>query len=125
MAKAEEAVAELLAVLEKLNYQGFMAEAWLMQALVDLTQNRTEAAFTALQNGRELAATMGEREVSWLISGELSALEAAAGRHDEAERYRLEAREVVTYIANHAGSDKLRASFLALPEAHRLLAEKS
>jgi hypothetical protein len=68
---------------------------------------------------------MGEREVSWRILGELSRLEGAAGKHEEEEKYRQEAREVVIYIADHTGSDKLRASFLALPEAHRLLAEKS
>jgi tetratricopeptide (TPR) repeat protein len=122
-AQAEAAVGEMLAVLERLNYRGHQVEAWLMQAMVDLAQGRNEEAHTALQNGWELAETMGERQDSWRILWELSRLEAAAGKHDEAEHYRLQAREVVAYIADHAGSDELRASFVAMPEVAHLLTE--
>jgi tetratricopeptide (TPR) repeat protein len=124
IAQAEAAAGEMLAVLERLNYRGHMVEAWLMQALVDLARDRIEETYTALRKGWELAETMGERQDSWRILWELSRLEAAAGKHREAERHRQQAKEVVTYIAEHAGSAGLRASFVDLPEVGELLAER-
>ena len=89
--------------------------------MVDRAQHRTEAAYAALQKGRELAETIGEGQDLWQILWELSRQETAAGKHDKAERYRQQAKEVVTYIADHAGSDDLRASFLAQPAIKRIL----
>ena len=50
----------------------------------------------------------------------LADLEEAHGRHDDALASRRRAQEIVTYIADHAGSDDLRDSFVALPEVRRL-----
>jgi hypothetical protein len=67
--------------------------------------------------------TMGERQDLSQILWALSLQEAAAGKHDKAERYRQQAKKVVTYIAYHAGSEELRASFLAQPAITRILNE--
>jgi hypothetical protein len=58
----------------------------------------------------------------WQILWELSQLEAAAGDASAADRYKQEAREIVTTIADQAGSRELRASFLALPEVQAVSA---
>ena len=39
----------------------------------------------------------------------------------EAEELRGQAQEILDYIADHAGSDELRATFLAQPAVARLL----
>ena len=109
-------------MLERLNYRGHMVEAWLMRAMVDLAQDRVEEAHAALRKGWELAEKMGERQDSWRVLRELSRLESAAGRHREAEGYARQAKDIVAYIADHAGSAELRASFMALPEVSQLLA---
>lgn len=54
----------------------------------------------------------------------LAALETAVNHPAAAQQYRQQAQEIITYIADHAGSNELRASFLALPAVQRLSAEK-
>ena len=46
----------------------------------------------------------------------LSEIEAQAGNALEAQALRKQAREVVEFIADHAGSPELRASFLGTPD---------
>jgi tetratricopeptide (TPR) repeat protein len=119
--QAEKIAQELLTILESRNYRGDLVEAWLMMAQVYLVQKRTETAYTALQKGRKIAEAIGDREVFWRILWELSQLDQAAGKHDESERYHQQAREEISYIADHAGSDELRTAFLNMPEVQTIL----
>ncbi len=85
-----------------------------------MSKRQTAAAYEALQAGRSLAEAIGNRINMWPILGKLSQLEAAAGNTAEVERPRQQAQETVTYIADHAGSEALRPSFLALSEVQAL-----
>jgi hypothetical protein len=105
----------LFACYERLNNTIGKVEAWYLRGKTATSKGQTEAAYEALQAGRSLAEAIGNRSDLWPILWELSQLETAAGDTDEAERLRQQAREIVTYIADHAGSDALSASFLALP----------
>ena len=96
-------------------------EAWYLRGKEATSRGQTAAAYEALQAGLSLAQAIGNHIDLWPVLWELSQLEAAAGNMDEAERLRQQAREIVTYIADHAGSDETSASFLALPEVRAVL----
>ena len=53
----------------------------------------------------------------------LAEIEETGGNAAEAGSLRTQAHEVVTYIAEHAGSEEMRASFLSLPEVQSVLAK--
>jgi tetratricopeptide (TPR) repeat protein len=111
----------LFACYERLKNTIGKVEACYLQGKAAMSKGQTAAAYEALQAGRSLAEAIGNRIDLWPILWELSQLEAAAGNTDEAERLCLQAREIVTYIAKHTGSDELSASFLALPEVRAIL----
>lgn len=101
--------------------RSYLPEALWLQGKALLTLEQAEQARQSFLEGQQVAAEAGARRMWWLILGELSQLEAAAGNTDEAERLRQQAQEIVAYIADHTGSDELSASFLALPEVQALL----
>ena len=72
---------------------------------------------------KAVAEDTGERTILWQILATLGDLEGMSGNQAEAERLRREAREIVNYIAENAGSDALRDSFLAQPAVARVLKE--
>jgi tetratricopeptide (TPR) repeat protein len=84
---------------------------WRGQALQALGQ--IEAARASLEEARALAQPAPLRRILWRIDLALAELEAQAGRTSEAAALRRSARDHITYIADHAGSPELRASFLA------------
>jgi hypothetical protein len=45
------------------------------------------------------------------------------GNTAEADSLRAQAREVVSYIADHAGGEEMRTSFISLPEVQSVLAK--
>ncbi|MCZ7570592.1 MAG: adenylate/guanylate cyclase domain-containing protein [Ardenticatenaceae bacterium] len=67
------------------------------------------------QRAHAEAGALGSRRTSWPILFALSELEIRRGNLAEAETLRRQAREVVEYIADHAGTLELRAAFLNLP----------
>jgi hypothetical protein len=79
-----------------------------------------EAAREAFLKAKDAAEAQEERAVLWQILVSLAEVEDACGDADTAERLRNEAREVVGYVAEHAG--ELRAVFLDQPEVAQLLA---
>jgi len=110
----------LFACYERLNSTVGKVEAWYLQGKAAMSKGQTAAAYEALQADRSLAEAIGNRINMWPILGKLSQLEAAAGNTAEAERLRQQAQEIVTYIADDAGSEALSSSFLALPEVQAL-----
>ncbi|MFN2224388.1 MAG: hypothetical protein ACK2UH_17660, partial [Candidatus Promineifilaceae bacterium] len=57
----------------------------------------------------------------WQILAALAEVETRQGNAAAAQTARGRAREVIDYIANHAGDSGLRESFLALPEVQSVL----
>jgi tetratricopeptide (TPR) repeat protein len=99
----------------------YLPEALWLQGKAFLALAQPEQARQALKEAQAIVEETGARRIGWHILWELSRLETAANHSDAARHYRQQARKVVQYIAGHAGSDELQASFLALPEVDELL----
>ena len=82
-------------------------------------------AYEILTEALAVSQRNGERRLRWRILACLVEIAQAQGRQGEADRYQKMGQEIVFYIADHAGSDELRASFLTLPEVQSLLQKSS
>ncbi len=76
-------------------------------------------------DGLAVAEDMGARRWLWPILGALYELETTVNHTTAAQQHRQQAQEIIAFIADNAGSDELRVSFLAQPEVHHLSAEKA
>jgi tetratricopeptide (TPR) repeat protein len=85
------------------------------QALLGLGE--VDEARARFLEAREVAVAMGARARLWRILWHLSQIEDDP---DDAATLRVEARALVEYIADHAGSPELRTSFLQRPEVREL-----
>ena len=83
-----------------------------LKARALLAQGDAKVAKTVLEEGRAAAEGLGSRWILWEILARLAEVEAELGDQAEATRLRIQAREIVDFIAEHAGSDELRESFL-------------
>jgi tetratricopeptide (TPR) repeat protein len=92
-------------------------EQWL-RGRAELALGHFEAAREALLKARETTEAQEERAVLWKVLAALADVEEAFGDIEAAGRLRDEAREVVGYIAEHAG--ELRESFMEQPEIQSL-----
>lgn len=79
-----------------------------------------EDAYSVLQQARVEAEQLNARIRWWRILLTLSELEIKRSNALEAERWRVQAREIVQYIADHAPGD-LRESFLQTPEVRYVM----
>jgi tetratricopeptide (TPR) repeat protein len=75
-------------------------------------QGKTDQAYLALEEAREIAQGISMRMSLWRIHGELSRHADASGDREAAEAHRQKAREVIKHIAEQIDSDDLRAEFL-------------
>jgi tetratricopeptide (TPR) repeat protein len=95
-------------------------EHWL-RGRAELAMGHLEAARAALLKARDAAEAQEERAVLWQILATLADVEESCGDAAAAKRLREQARNVVSYIAEHAG--ELRATFLARPAVAQLLGQ--
>ena len=101
-----------------------------------LSLGRVEEAHQALLEALVVARQQTSRRSLWLILYDLAQLSATSRKfvagesssednfwevNTEADAYLKEAREVVAYIAAHISDEKLRTSFLNLPEVHGII----
>jgi tetratricopeptide (TPR) repeat protein len=112
---------DFITMLLKLGVRLFMTDALYLKGRALLGQGQTEQAYQALQEARAEAEALNSRRILWEILFTLSQIEAERGNTAEAQDLRRQAREVVAYIADHAGSPELRASFLGLPKVRAVL----
>jgi DNA-binding SARP family transcriptional activator len=122
--KPEDALARLKDLTERVRRAGvrsYLPEALRLKGKVLLALSKPERARQVFLEAQTVAEETGARRLLWSILWELSQLEAAVDNIDEAERLRQQAREIVISIADHTGSEELRASFLALPEVRAIL----
>lgn len=118
--KALALLEERHSTLEEQGIQFYIPLLLYLTARAHLGLEQSAAAFEALSRARRMAGRMKQRVTLWRILALLADLEEAHGRHDDALASRRRAQEIVVYIADHAGNDDLRDSFLALPEVRRL-----
>jgi tetratricopeptide (TPR) repeat protein len=124
LGNAEAARARLHALIQRLKELGsryHLAESLWLYGKAWLALDNTEEAKEALLEAAAVAEETKERTILWQISATLSDLEKMGGAKAEAERLRGQAQNVIEYIAEHAGSDEFRASFLAQPRVVELL----
>jgi hypothetical protein len=112
---------DFIAAFRRFGGRVFVADALYLKGRALLGQGETEAGYQVLQEARAEAEALTSRRILWEILHTLSEVEAARGNAAEAEVLRGQAREIITYIADHAGSPDLRASFLSLPKVRDVL----
>jgi ATP/maltotriose-dependent transcriptional regulator MalT len=112
---------ELSALLRKGGMRAYLPDALYLKAKALLAQNRVGEAHEVLADARAVAEAIGSRRSLWPILLSLSQLEAKRGNPVEAANLRQQTREIVEYIAGHAGTSELRTSFLSLPHVQTVL----
>jgi predicted ATPase/DNA-binding SARP family transcriptional activator len=122
----EDALGRTGDVIQQLNQAGgrfYLAELLWLQGKAYLALEKCEQAMAALKEAKAVAEDTGERPILWQILAMLSELERMNGDELEAEKLRWQSQEIVSYIAENAGSNTLRDSFLAQPGVARVLSE--
>jgi class 3 adenylate cyclase/tetratricopeptide (TPR) repeat protein len=112
----------LIRRLKELGSRYNLAESLWLYGKTWLALDNTEEAKKALLEATAVAEKTSERTILWQILATLSDLERMGGNRAEAGELRGQAQKILDYIAEHAGSDELRDSFLAQPAAAQLLA---
>ncbi len=103
--------------------QLYLPEGLFLQGKALLALNEPELGWAAFLEAKKVSQNTGARRMQWQVLWEMSQLESAAGNASDAALYRQQAQEIITYIAGHSGSEKLRKSFLSLPEVQSVLAK--
>jgi hypothetical protein len=103
--------------------KGHLTEALLVQGNALAAMEELGQAGDALREAARVAEGIGHRRLLWQILAVLAKVETNQGNIALAQAARDRAREIIDYIADHAGDDELRKSFLALPEVLSVLAK--
>ncbi|MFQ5595789.1 MAG: AAA family ATPase, partial [Anaerolineae bacterium] len=106
---------ELINLLRNVGVRVYLPKALYLKGQAWLAQGDTDEARDLLSEARAEAKAMGARRILWQILATLAEIEDQRGHGVEAENLRAQAREIVEYIADHAGTPELCASFLSLP----------
>ncbi len=106
---------ELLELLETSGFPAYLADALNMKGRVLIALGEAEQARVVLSEARAAAEAVGSQRALWQILVNLAEVEVDLGNKAKAAKVRDQAKEVVEFIAEHAGSDELRESFLHRP----------
>jgi class 3 adenylate cyclase/tetratricopeptide (TPR) repeat protein len=126
LGRPEQALSKMNQMVERTRQAGlkiFLTEALLVQGKALVALEKLERAAGALREGAQVAEEIGQRRLLWQILAALAEVETKQGNIAAAQSTRGRAREVIDYIADHAGDDELRQPFLALPEVRSILAK--
>jgi tetratricopeptide (TPR) repeat protein len=120
-AHALERLGQILHIQSMVGGRGLQAEVWFLQACALAGQGAAGEASQALGQARAVGEALGARRILWQVLARQADEAAQAGRPAEARALRQSAREIVGYIASHAGSPDLSQSFLRLPPVRAVL----
>lgn len=126
LGRPEQALSEalqLVARTRQVGMKGHFAEALLVQGKALAALEELEQAGDTLREAAQVAEGIGDRRLLWQIQAALAEVETKQGNIAVAQTAFGRAREVIDYIADHAGDDELRESFLALPEVLSVLSK--
>jgi tetratricopeptide (TPR) repeat protein len=112
LAGIDEALAGFVSHHRSADVHGPLPEALYLLGCVRLAERQIGAARSALIDARAEAEAMNARRMLWRILAAHSRIEEQDGDPLTAAALRREARETITYIAGHSGSDELRRTFL-------------
>lgn len=99
----------------------FMPDLLLVQARAHLHLGEPELAQETLQQATAAAERLGSRRIEWQILAALANLEEDPLK---SIGLRKQARDVIQYVADHAGANELRRTFLSLPEVRAVMDER-
>jgi len=111
--KAAQLGDELLELLDTSGFPAYLADALNIKGRVIVALGDADQARMVLAEARTAAEAIGSRRALWPILLNLAEVEADLGNEAEAAKIRETAKEVIEFIAEHAGSDELRESFLS------------
>jgi tetratricopeptide (TPR) repeat protein len=127
-ARALALAEQSLGVLRGIGARTFLVTGLFYKGRALQLLGQLEEAAAVLNETRAEAETLGMRRYLWRILAALAEIEAGRGHAANAQVLRKQARETITYIADHcppdpsAGSGQsLRASFLHLPDVQAVL----
>jgi hypothetical protein len=103
---------DLLHDLRQAGIRLFLPDTLYLQGLALAGQGKAGDAVETLTQAQTEATALGSRRTLWPILVALSDLAAQRGATAEAAQLRRQAQEIIAYIADHAGTPELRASFL-------------
>ncbi len=106
---------------ERIGIRILVPTGYLYEGLSLQLAGKLSDSYAMLLQGRDVAREIGARRRLLPLAMALATVAAALGRADDAATHRKEAREVATYIADHAPA-ALRATFLARPEVKAVFA---
>jgi predicted ATPase len=124
LGQPEDALSEVRPFVERTRPAGMKAnliEALLVQGKALAAMEELEGAREALREAAEVAEEIRYRRSLWQILAVLAEVETKRGNATAAGTARGRAREIIDYIAEHAGEDGLRETFLAMPEVQSVL----
>jgi hypothetical protein len=107
--------------LDKTGMRFLLPDAYYFMGRALWALEKPEAAYEAMVMARTAAEDIGARRILYQILDALAEMESTRGNETEAAALKEDAHEVVSFIADHTGSEELRASFLALPEVQAVL----
>ena len=111
-------------LIDGLNQYGIrvnIPDALLLKGKVLLAQGKVDQSHKVLIEARTRAEELGSRRTLWPILLALGRVETERGNAAEAEALLGKAKEIVDYIADHAGTPELRESFLSIPDVKAVL----
>lgn len=112
---------QYVVVLNTHGLRGLLPDALLVQATVLEASGQPEAAVAALSEARGIAQAIGQRRTLWQILARQAEHAAQQGQPQAAAALRAEAAGQAAFMAEHAGSPELRATFLSLPAVRAVL----
>jgi len=120
--QALQAAEDLIAHFRRGGVRLFLVDALLVRGRALAAGGRADEAQAALEAARAEAEAVGSRRMLWLILAQLAALAEHRGDSTDARALAGQAAGIIDDIAEHAGSDELRESFLKRPEVRQTLA---
>jgi len=108
----EHALERMEALIQRLHHSGSrncLAEGYWLQGKAWLALAKVEQAREACLKAKAAAEENSERTILWQILASLAELEKTYGNVTEADRMTGRALEVISYIADHAGTDEFRS----------------
>jgi tetratricopeptide (TPR) repeat protein len=122
LARAARCVGQLLGKYDELKLRYFKPGVLYLRARVSLAAGNKEEAYQSLSEALTLSDELGAHREVWAMCWELSQLEAERGNESASAQLRERACAEVTFIADHAGTPELKATFLARPEVRKVAA---
>jgi tetratricopeptide (TPR) repeat protein len=119
-AGAHRSLDEMVAYLDRTQLRPYRADAIDLRGKVYLAEDNVEAAAAAFEEARSAAESLQSRHKLWRIYASLADLKVRAGDQAAADDLRRKSREIIEFIADHAGRKEVRDAFLNLSEVRKL-----